>query len=80
MDGHTLAGTDLAELLEYAVLPYHKDIPKPRGVNTFTEGLARISTEARHMGNQCRRLLVETVDNTQNALELEYVSQEESGF
>ena len=27
VDGHTLPRTDLAELLEYVVLPYHKDIP-----------------------------------------------------
>ena len=37
MDGHTLPGTDLVELLlEYAVLPHHKDIPKPRGIDSFT--------------------------------------------
>ena len=28
IDGHTFPKTDLAELLEYVVLPYHKDIPK----------------------------------------------------
>ena len=78
VDGHTLPGTDLAELLEYAVLPYHKDIPKPRGIDTFTKGLARIGAEPRHIGNQCIRLVVETGNDTQNALEPEYDSQEES--
>ena len=29
VDGYTLPRTDWAELLEYVVLPYHKDIPKP---------------------------------------------------
>ena len=42
VDGHTLPGTDLAELLEYTVLPYHKDIPKPRGLDIFAKGLARM--------------------------------------
>ena len=60
VDGHTLPGTDLAELLEYAVLPYHKDIPKPRGIDCFTEGLARIGAEPRHIRNRCIRLVVET--------------------
>ena len=36
VDGHTLPRTHLAELLEYVVLPYHKDIPKPRGLDIFT--------------------------------------------
>ena len=31
IDGHTFPRTDLAEHLEYVVLPYHNDIPKPRG-------------------------------------------------
>ena len=66
------------ELLEYAVLPYHKDIPKPRGIDSFAKGLARIGAEPRHIGNQCIRLVIETGNNVQNALEPEYDSQEES--
>ena len=42
MDGHALPGTYLAGLLEYAVLPYRKYIPKPQGMASFTKGLARI--------------------------------------
>ena len=76
--GHTLLGIDLAELLQYTVLPYHKDIPKTRGIDSFTKGLARIGGQPRHIGNQCIRLVVETGNNTQNALEPEYDSQEES--
>ena len=44
VDGHTLPGADLAELLEYAVPPYHK----PRCTDTFTEELARIGAELRN--------------------------------
>ena len=45
VDGHTRPGHTL---LEYAVLPYHKGIPKPRGMDSFTKGLARIEAEPRH--------------------------------
>ena len=48
MDGHTLPGTDLGELLRYAFLPYHKDIPKPRVVDSFTKEIARVGAEPRH--------------------------------
>ena len=77
VDGHTIPGTELAELLEYVVLLYQKDIPKPRGIGTFTERLTRIGAEPRHIGNKCIRLVPETGNNTQNALEPEYDSQEE---
>ena len=78
VDGHTFPRTDLAELLEYVVLPCHQDIPKPRGLDIFTQGLARIGAEPRHIGNHCIRLAVETGNNTQNAMEPEYDSQEDS--
>ena len=66
------------ELLEYVVLPYYKDIPKPRGLDIFTQGLARIGAKPRHTRNHCIFLAVETGNNTQNEMELEYDSQEES--
>ena len=78
VDGHTFPRTDLAELLEYVVLPYHKGIPKPLGLDIFTQGLARIGAEPRHTGNQCIHLAVETRNNALHAMELEYDSQEES--
>ena len=33
VDGHTFPRTHLLELLEYVVLPYHKDIHTPRGLD-----------------------------------------------
>ena len=71
VDGHTFPRTDLAELLEYVVLPYHKDIPKLRGLVIFTQRLARIGAEPRHIGNQCIRLAGETGNNAQIAMELD---------
>ena len=78
VDGQTFKRTDLAELLEYVVLPFHKDICKPRGLDIFTQGIARIGAEPRHIGNQCTCMAVETGNNAQNAMELKYDSQEES--
>ena len=75
VDGHTFPRTDLAERLEYVVLPYHKDIPEPRGLDVFTQGLAHTGAEPRHIVNQCIRLAVEIGNNAQNAMELEYDSQ-----
>ena len=60
------------------VLLYHKDIPKPRGLDIFAQRLARIGAKPRHIGNQCIRLAVEIGNNAQNAMEFEYDSQEES--
>ncbi len=70
MDGHTIANTDIAELLEYTVLPYHKDIPKPHGIDLFCHSLQRIGVDSKHIGNQCVRLVVESgrnaLDNSQS--------------
>ena len=52
MDVHSQK-IDLAELLEYVVLPYHNYILKPRGLDTFTQRLARNGAKPRHLGNQC---------------------------
>ena len=78
VDGHILPRTDFAEILEYVVLPYYKDIPKPRGLDIFIQRLTRIGAEPRHIENQCIRLAVETGNNAQSALEPEYDSPEES--
>ena len=70
--------TNLAELLEYVVLPYHNDVPNPRGLDIFAQGPAVIGTEPRHIENQCIRMAVETENNAQNGMEPEYHSQEAS--
>ena len=70
---------DLTELLANMVFPYHDDIPKPRGLDIFTQGLVRIGAEPRHIGNHQRRcFVIEIGTNKQNAIEAEYDSQEES--
>ena len=51
VNGHTLPRMDFAELLEFVVLPYHKEISEPRGLDIFTQGLSRIGAEPRCLGN-----------------------------
>ena len=77
VDGYAFSRMDLAELLEYVVLPYHKDTFKPQSLDIFTQGLACTGAEPRQKGSQCIRLPVETRNNAQNGMELEYDSQEE---
>ena len=72
VDGRTFPRTDLVERLENVVLPYRKDIPKPRGLDILTQGLTGIGAGPRQIGNQCIGLAVETGNNAQDAMELEY--------
>ena len=41
-------------------------------MDTFTKRFARTGAQPEKILNQCRRLVVETRNNTQNALEPEY--------
>lgn len=72
LDGHTIPNTDIAELLEYVVLPYHKDIPKPQGIDNFIEGLSDIGVDPRHIGNQCVRLVVESKNEVAQSMDDSY--------
>ena len=51
LDEHTLPRMDLAELPVYVALLYHRNIPQPPGLDIFTQGLARVGAETRHIGN-----------------------------
>ena len=51
--------TTMAELVEYAMLPYSLDVKAPRGLNTFTKGLAEIGIDKKLIRN--RRLLADLV-------------------
>lgn len=37
--------TSMVELIKYAMLPYNRDVKPPRGLKTFTEGLAEIGID-----------------------------------
>ena len=74
MDSHTLPRKDLAELLStqfFIVIKISLNLGD-RGMDTLTKGLARTGAEPRKIVNQCTRLVVETGNNTENALEPDY--------
>ena len=51
--------TNMAELIEYAMLPYNLDVKTPRGLKTFTEGLSEIGIDKKLIRN--KRLLADLV-------------------
>ncbi|KXJ24787.1 hypothetical protein AC249_AIPGENE20969 [Exaiptasia diaphana] len=44
--------TNIAELIEYAILPYSLDIKAPRGLNTFIKGLVEVGIDKKLIGNK----------------------------
>jgi hypothetical protein len=49
----------MVDLVEYALLPYHQEIKKPRGLNTLIDGLADIGINKKLI--KTKRILVELV-------------------
>ena len=41
----TIPVTNIAELLEYVLLPHNDDVTKPRALNTFLDGLAELGID-----------------------------------
>ena len=39
--------TNIAELVEYVLLPHNDDVARPRAINTFLDGLARLEVDKR---------------------------------
>ena len=44
--------TNIADLIEYVLLPYSKDIPEPRGLKSFVEGLAELGINKKGIKNE----------------------------
>ena len=51
--------TNIAELIEYAILPYSLDIKAPRGLSTFIKGLVEVGIDKKLIGN--KRILADLV-------------------
>ena len=43
--GHNIRGTDIVDLLQYCVVPYHPDIPEPTGLSIFIKVLAELEID-----------------------------------
>jgi rubrerythrin len=75
--------TNIVELIEYALLPFNKDIPEPRGLKSFVEGLAKLGINKKGIKNEkvlneVLRIEKETGENEQNEDESEDEDSEES--
>ena len=55
--------TSMSDLVEYFLLPYNKDIPRPRALDTFLDGIAVIGINKRLIHN--KKLLAEVVQREQ---------------
>ena len=44
--------TNIAELVEYILLPHNDDVTKPRALNTFLDGLAELGVDKRLIKNK----------------------------
>ena len=44
--------TNIAELVEYILLPHNDDVTKPRALNTFLDGLAELGVDKRLLKNK----------------------------
>ena len=51
--------TNIAELLEYVLLPYNDDATKPHGLNTLLDGLAELGTNKALFKN--KKLLIDLI-------------------
>jgi hypothetical protein len=44
--------SNIADLIEYVLLPYNKDIPEPRGLKSFVAGLAELGINKKGIKNE----------------------------
>ena len=63
--------TSIVELIEYVLLPYDQDIPEPRALNSFLDGLAELGVDKRWIGNKkvLSELLQKEKENIQDQCE-----------
>ena len=67
--------TSMAELCEYILLPYNSEVPKPRALNTFLNGIAEIGINKALVKN--KKILAELIVK-ENEIQSEDDSDEES--
>ena len=68
--------TNIAELLEYVLLPYNDDVTKPRGLNTFLDGLAELGIDKGLIKN--KRLLSDLIEKEKGYQNVKNTSDNES--
>ena len=68
--------TNIAELLEYVLLPHNNEVTKPRALNTFLDGLAELGVDKGLIKN--KKLLSDLIEKEKGYRNVENTSENES--
>ena len=68
--------TNIAELIEYVMLPYNLDVKVPRGLKTFTEGLVEVGIDKKLI--RIKKVLADLVAREPEEVEDSDLSESES--
>ena len=72
----TIPVTNIAELVEYVLLPHNNEITKPRALNTFLDGLAELGIDKDLIKN--KKLLSDLIEKEKGYRNVENTSDNES--
>ncbi|CAH3163842.1 unnamed protein product [Porites lobata] len=72
----TIPVTNIAELVEYALLPHNNEVNKPRALNTFLDGLAELGIDKGLVKN--KKLLSDLIEKEKGYRNVENTSDNES--
>ena len=72
----TIPVTNIAELVEYVLLPHNNEVTKPRALNTFLDGLAELGIDKDLIKN--KKLLSDLIEKEKGYQNVENTSDNES--
>ena len=72
----TIPVTNIAELVEYVLLPHNNEVTKPRALNTFLDGLAELGIDKGLIKN--KKLLSDLIEKEKGYQNVENISDNES--
>ncbi|CAH3018836.1 unnamed protein product [Porites evermanni] len=72
----TIPVTNIAELVEYVLLPHNNEVTKPRALNTFLDGLAELGIDKNLIKN--KKLLSDLIEKEKGYQNVENTSDNES--
>ena len=72
----TIPVTNIAELVEYVLLPHNNEVTKPRALNTFLDGLAELGIDKGLITN--KKLLSDLIEKEKGYQNVENTSDNES--
>ena len=74
----TIPVTNIAELVEYVLLPHNNEVTKPRALNTFLDGLAELGIDKGLIKN--KKLLSDLIEKEKGYRNAENTSDNESNY